>query len=216
MAPSIDFQKVIEVQVQQTYLPLVRIIAGENGGRKLFSPEGQDTRPTSDAHRETAFNIISNGLGHEMTHVLDLFSGTGALGLEAHSRGAQEVVFVEKNPKAIACIHKNAELCKLSGSHMLVIREPTLESWSRLLGALPDARLPFDTIFCDPPYGKKLVERAMKALEPKAERLFLKDRSLLMAETSADDDLPSLPEGWELIKERKKGSTQLLFYRRVK
>ena len=194
----------------------MRIIGGDNKGRRLLSPSGQDTRPTGDAHRETAFNIIDNGLAHTMTNVLDLFSGTGAFGLEAFSRGAQFVAFTEKNPKAIACIKKNAELCKLSSNQMLLIKEAALDEWPRQLAALADSRLPFDTIFCDPPYHKKLVERALRALEVKGSQLFLKDNSLLVAEISADEEMISIPDSWELIKERKKGSTHLLFYRRVK
>jgi 16S rRNA (guanine966-N2)-methyltransferase len=193
----------------------MRIIGGNFKGRKLVAPEGLDTRPTSDAHRETVFNVICNGLAHEMNHVLDLFAGTGALALEALSRGAEHATFIEKNPKALACMAKNIGSCQLSASQYGIVKDEEISKWAKKLAAGTLDEVPFDTIFCDPPYRKRFVEKALAGLESEAAKLFIKNRTLLIVETASDENLPQLSESWSLIKDREKGSTRLLFYRRV-
>jgi len=192
----------------------MRIIGGANKGRILTTPTGMETRPTSDAQRSALFNVIENSLAHPMQKVLDLFAGTGSLGLEAHSRGAESVVFFEKSPPAIQSIKKNVETCRVLRA--LALNDQKIEKWGSLLAKQGNEYLPFDTIFCDPPYQKRLIEKSIFSLESHADRLFIAGHSLLVCETSTFEDAPSLPVPWELFKTREKASTRLLFYRRAK
>jgi len=123
----------------------VRIVGGELRGRALASPGSHHTRPTSDRTREALFNILAHGYGERLAgaRVLDLFAGTGALGLEALSRGAASATFIESDAQALASIRRNAE--KLGASTRVQI-----VAGSAL--ALP-RRDPFDVVFADPPYA---------------------------------------------------------------
>jgi 16S rRNA (guanine966-N2)-methyltransferase len=134
----------------------MRIIAGKWRGRAIEAPPGFDTRPTADRVRETLFSMLASRLGtFEDLRVADLFAGSGALGLEALSRGAASTVFVENDPKAAAIIRRNAE--KLSASAQVLTGSAV---------ALPRAE-PFDLIFADPPYspgsGSAVVASVMQA-----------------------------------------------------
>jgi 16S rRNA (guanine966-N2)-methyltransferase len=119
----------------------VRIIAGEHRGARIFAPKGLDTRPTSDRVREAAFNLIGPVDG---AVVLDLFAGSGAMGLEALSRGAASAVFVENDRDACRTIQRNVEKLRVTGAN-LVQRDA--------LQALATDRRTYDLILCDPPYG---------------------------------------------------------------
>ncbi len=189
----------------------MRIIGGQWGGRRLVAPKGDATRPTTDAHREALFNILMNGMGIEPVSVLDLFAGTGALAWEALSHGAEHAVFVEADPAALKSIESNAATLGVPTSRYAVVRTKQVKDWGRLLVSLPQA--PFDLIFCDPPYGKDLVSRAFDALEPHAEKLF-KPGAILVAEIGSEDEVPSVPSGWNSFKDRSYGITRLIFYRR--
>ena len=137
----------------------MRIIAGSFRGRALASvgkgDAGAHLRPTTDRERESMFNVLNNTGAIEGARVLDLFAGTGALGLEALSRGASEVVFVDDGRVSQSLIRQNIALCKAQGETRLLRRD------ARRLPPNPDAA--FDLVFLDPPYGKGLGEKAINA-----------------------------------------------------
>jgi 16S rRNA (guanine966-N2)-methyltransferase len=137
----------------------MRIVAGRFKGASLEAPKGLSTRPTSDRVRQALFNVLEHGPARfefEGARVLDLFAGTGALALEALSRGARYAVLLEEDAAARAAIRRNVEALGLTG---------TTKIWRRDATRLGEAAAlqPFDLIFCDPPYGKRLGERALAA-----------------------------------------------------
>lgn len=135
----------------------MRIISGKAKGKRLNSPKGRSIRPTADRVKESVFNILAQPW--EEKRVLDLFSGTGSLGLEAASRGAREIVFVENARTALTILRKNISVCGLGGS-VRVLAMPVPRGLTRLeqLGES------FHTIFADPPYGKGWVVRIIRAV----------------------------------------------------
>jgi 16S rRNA (guanine966-N2)-methyltransferase len=189
----------------------VRIVGGEWGGKALATPKGDKTRPTTDGNRESVFNILAHGVGHEPARVLDLFAGSGGLGFEALSRGAQRLVSVEEDRAACACIRKNAENFGLGPDRFALLSSGRLSEWGRSLSSKFADFGPFDTVFCDPPYDQELPRRALEALE-KHPKLFAPG-ACLFVETSTREKTPELP-GWKLANERSRGTTRLLFYRR--
>lgn len=177
--------------------PGLRIIAGTLKGRRLETPAWAGLRPTSDRLRETLFNILSPRLPG--ARVLDGFSGTGAVGLEAISRGAADVMFVDHDPRAIALITSNVERCGVTG-HAIIRRELGRQ-------ALPsDAR--FDLIVLDPPYEMN-PHGALTSLAP-----HLADDGVLVLEHARRQDAPDV-EGLTRTREVQAGSSALTFYRRV-
>ncbi|MEM9846136.1 MAG: 16S rRNA (guanine(966)-N(2))-methyltransferase RsmD [Pseudomonadota bacterium] len=140
----------------------MRIVGGAFGGRKLASlgkgdPDAQ-LRPTSDRMRESLFNVLASRFADDVegARVLDLFAGTGALGLEALSRGAKEVVFVETGRPALKALRDNIRRCEVTGQTQVIIRD------ARRLGATPTGT--FDLVFLDPPYGRGLGEAALTSV----------------------------------------------------
>jgi len=135
----------------------MRVISGSLRGKKLHSFKGTDIRPTSDRTREAVFNIISDRI--EGAHVLDLFAGSGAMGIEALSRQAAAATFVDKAPAAIALIRKNIRACGLGAKTRII-------QWDikRNLACLDTSQPPFDLIFLDPPYGQNLADPALSHL----------------------------------------------------
>jgi len=136
----------------------VRIIAGEWRGRKLLTPEGMATRPTADRVRETLFNMLASRIGSfEGLRVADLYAGSGALGLEALSRGANFACFVEQDARAVAAIRANLDSFGAPERAQLLARSAS---------ALPSSQ-PFDLIFADPPYsagsGSAVVQEVLRA-----------------------------------------------------
>ena len=192
----------------------MRIVGGEWGGRRLTPVKSATTRPTSDGTRETLFNIMTHGLGHDVDVVLDLFAGTGALGFEALSRGARSVVYFESQRVAIETIKKNAEILKVPSSSYEIVSEEKTFRWRGLLNAQVKRCGPFDTIFCDPPYEKGLVLRALEQIPDEA----LTPNTLLVAEIAREEKLAAervAQLGWQLIRERECGAAKLLFYSRA-
>lgn len=126
----------------------MRIIAGEFRGRPLTAPKGRDTRPTTDRVRESLMSMLFSARGtFEGARVLDAFAGSGALGLEALSRGAAEVCFVEQDSKTAALVKRNAEVLGVSASAMCVLTGDSYKVGMRLAG------MHFDLVFLDPPYA---------------------------------------------------------------
>ncbi|ANP45119.1 16S rRNA (guanine(966)-N(2))-methyltransferase RsmD [Candidatus Viadribacter manganicus] len=182
----------------------MRIVGGQYKGRAITAPAGRDTRPTSDRARESLFNVLAHAdwsPGLEGRRVLDLFAGSGALGLEAMSRGAVFALFVETDSAARGAIRDNIEALGLFGNTRIHRRDATD------LGPKP-AGLgePFDLVFLDPPYGKGLGERALAALR---EGSWMTPDALIILEVGADET-PILP-AYETLDERSYGAAKLIF-----
>jgi len=180
----------------------MRIIAGKFKGRALTPPQGQDTRPTSDRLREALFNVLAHGYDDPITgaRVLDLFAGTGALGLEALSRGAAFVQFVEEAASARGLIKSNVEALGVAGITKVYRRDATY------MGPVAPAE-PFSLVFCDPPYGKGLAKRALASALKGG---WLTPDALVIVEERTDQQ-DILPEGFQMIEERAYGLTKLVF-----
>jgi 16S rRNA (guanine966-N2)-methyltransferase len=180
----------------------MRIIAGKFKGRALTPPQGQDTRPTSDRLREALFNVLAHGYEDPITgaRVLDLFAGTGALGLEALSRGAAFVQFVEEAASARGLIKSNVEALGVAGITKVYRRDATY------MGPVAPAE-PFSLVFCDPPYGKGLAKLALASALKGG---WLTPDALIIVEERTDQQ-DILPEGFQMIEERAYGLTKLVF-----
>jgi 16S rRNA (guanine966-N2)-methyltransferase len=180
----------------------MRIVAGRHRGAALATPKGQDIRPTSDRVRESAFNILAHGIGAEIAgaRTLDLFAGTGALGLEAMSRGAAFALFVEESAEARGIIRRNTEMLGLMGATKIFRRDATQ------LGA-HGSLAPFSLIFADPPYGKGLGERALISA---AAGGWLTPDAIVMLEESAQTEFAP-PAGFTLLDSRVYGGTAIYF-----
>lgn len=186
----------------------MRIIAGRLRGKKLAEIGAGDTaahlRPTTDRVRENLFNIIASGKhGDPITgaRVLDLFAGTGALGLEALSRGAGHVTFVDDGVTARALLRENIGLCAAQGATKVFRRDATD------LGPVTGA--PFDLIFLDPPYGKALGERALASAQAGG---WIAPGALIVWE-EATPPLP--PPGFDPIDQRSYGGTVITLLRAI-
>jgi 16S rRNA (guanine966-N2)-methyltransferase len=181
----------------------MRIIAGKHRGRPLAAlgkgDAGAHLRPTSDRVRESLFSMLTH---HDVVHgarVLDLFAGTGALGLEALSRGAREVCFIENGRTGQKLIEANIDRLDVRAETKLMRNDATK------LGAWPMA--PFDLVFLDPPYGKSLGQKALEAARNGG---WLAPAAMVVWEESA----PMIaPEGFERIDNRKYGDTHVTLLR---
>ncbi|MEL7040418.1 MAG: 16S rRNA (guanine(966)-N(2))-methyltransferase RsmD [Pseudomonadota bacterium] len=182
----------------------MRIVAGQFRGRSLQAPKALSTRPTSDRARETVFNILSHAPWApdlDQARVIDLFAGSGALGLEAMSRGAGFCLFVETAHSARGAIRQNIEALGLFGATRLH-RRSALELGEKPAGLGP----PFDLAFLDPPYRKGCVEPCLRALRTGA---WLTDEALIVIETAAEETL-DLP-GWAVQSDRQIGAATIWF-----
>jgi 16S rRNA (guanine966-N2)-methyltransferase len=170
----------------------VRIIGGEWRGRKLHFPIVPGLRPTPDRVRETVFNWLQFRVPG--TRCLDLFAGSGALGLEALSRGAAEVVFVERDPDAAAALRARLGVLDCPRGHVV-----TRDAFAWL--AQEPAR-PFDIVFLDPPYDQEWLPRLCAALESGG---WLSGDARVYLEDAAGRRSPELPAGWELLRTSRAG-----------
>lgn len=185
----------------------MRIVAGKFKGKGLGAPKGMSTRPTSDRVREALFDVLAHGtpaLDFEGVRVLDLFAGSGALGLEAMSRGARYCLFIEDDAGARAAIRRNVEDLGLTGATRIWRRDATR------LGPAGNIT-PFDLVFCDPPYGKGLGKTALAAA---AEGGWLAAGSTLVLEERAGTT-PAWPALFEEIDRRRYGDTEIAIARRA-
>lgn len=186
----------------------MRIIAGQHKGRSLAAPKGMTTRPTSDRTRESVFNILAHApWAPEMegARVIDLFAGSGGLGLEAMSRGAAFCLFVETDPGARGAIRDNIEALGLFGNTRLHRRSATD------LGEKPaGVGSPFNLAFLDPPYHKGLVQPALDGLVSGA---WLSENAIAVVETGADEML--MFPGWEVVDMRDFGAARIQFLKRA-
>ncbi|OGP72957.1 MAG: 16S rRNA (guanine(966)-N(2))-methyltransferase RsmD [Deltaproteobacteria bacterium RBG_16_49_23] len=183
----------------------MRIISGTSRGRRLATPRGYALRPTSDRVKESIFNILGREL--EGRTVLDLFAGTGNLGIEALSRGAGKVVFVEKGREALRIIQGNLHQCGFEGQYEIVPKEV-----NRAIGILERRGATFDLIFMDPPYEKGLIQRTLAKLN--LCRIY-HGGSVLVIEHSRREPLPEKMEEWDLTHQRRMGDTLISFLQAV-
>ena len=181
----------------------MRIVGGRFRGRPLRSPTSQATRPTADRLRETLFNVLAHAYGDPVSggRVIDLFAGTGALGLEALSRGAAQALFVEQDAEARALIRDNVEALGVAGLCRIFRRDATK------LGDVQAA--PFDLAFLDPPYGQGLGEAALVSLR---DGHWLSAGAVLVLEEAASAEV-AIPAGFATAERRDSGDTQVLFLR---
>lgn len=193
----------------------MRIVGGENKGRALMAPRGEGTRPTSDRTRQAIFDMLAHApwYGHdelEEAIVLDGYAGTGAMGLEALSRGAQRASFIERDRNALNALRANLDICRARDVSRVLSCSVTHP---------PRATEPHTLIFLDPPYGKTLVESGLRAL---ARGGWIAEGALIVAETGATEDFapfvppsehfsPTLPA--EPLVIRKFGAAKVTIWR---
>lgn len=185
----------------------MRIVGGTLRGRALAAPDGDRVRPTSDRVRESLFNILAHGIdGFDLrdTRVIDLFAGTGALGLEAVSRGAAYALFVEDNADSRALVRRNIEAFGLTGVTRIFRRDATDLGPAGNMGK-------FALAFLDPPYGHGLADKALASL---VTGQWLTPGAVVCAEERAGTRI-TLPPGLELIDIRTYGDTAITLARHV-
>lgn len=183
----------------------MRIVAGKFRGREIAGPSSGATRPTSDRVRESLFNILAHGIAEftlEGARVMDLFAGTGALGLEAISRGAKFCLFVEDDAGARGVIRNNADCCGVIGQCKIWRRDAT-----DLGPSAPQS--PYHLVFADPPYGKGLGEKALQSLLAGG---WLAVGSIVVLEEAEMAVVIDVP-GLTLLDTRIYGDTQVRIYR---
>jgi 16S rRNA (guanine966-N2)-methyltransferase len=182
----------------------MRIVGGRFRGRMLKAPRSQAIRPTADRLRETLFNILAHSYGDVVSgaRVVDLFAGTGALGLEALSRGAAFVLFVDDGAESRALLRANVEALGAGGTSKIFRRDA-----ARLGPVHPLA--PFTLAFLDPPYGKGLAEKALASARDGG---WLAADALVVVEEAADAPFAP-PEGFAEVERREYGDTRLIFLR---
>ncbi|MEY8291269.1 16S rRNA (guanine(966)-N(2))-methyltransferase RsmD [Carnobacteriaceae bacterium 52-44] len=183
----------------------MRVISGTYGGRRLENLPGRNTRPTGDKLKETMFNII--GPYFSGGKVLDLYAGSGALGIEAVSRGMDEAVLVDNNHTAINVIKENIKMTKEEYKF-----EVLSTSSDAALNLLANRHEKFRLIFLDPPYANQSVEQD---IEQMIKQDLLDDIALMVCEVASDVTLPTDIQGIPLWDERKFGKTKLYIYQKI-
>jgi 16S rRNA (guanine966-N2)-methyltransferase len=178
------------------------VIAGSAGGLRLNTPKGLMTRPTADKIKEALFNIIANRICD--ASVLDLFAGTGSLGIEALSRGAKEAVFVDKSRDCGKIIANNLSHTGFVNCSKIITSEV-----QTAIDRIAQANSIFDIVFLDPPYGKNFVDKTLKKL---AFSDIINENGIVVAESHEKDELPENEGSLELIDSRRYGITVLSLY----
>lgn len=182
----------------------MRVISGSVRGKRLFSLDGDDTRPTLDRVKESVFNIIQFEV--EDSRVLDLFSGSGQLGIEAISRGAKMAYCCDSGRQACEIIKKNIKLCGFEDKITLVCGDyKSISSYKNSFKA-------FDMVFLDPPYHKGLIEKALVFM---TESGILSEKCVIIAESARDEVLPERVNDFISTKAYNYGSVKITLYRRA-
>ena len=179
----------------------MRVITGTARGRRLKELQGMETRPTTDKVKEALFNIIQFDIAGD---VLDLFAGTGQLGIEALSRGAKSALFVDKRADAVKLVRENLALCHLEENAQVICGDS--------LAALGTQSGRFDIIFLDPPYESGLLEQAMEKI---AQFDILSPHGIMVAESPQNQTLPELPAPYGLYREYRYGKIKVSIYHRA-
>jgi len=182
----------------------VRVITGSAKGRRLKTLSGMSTRPTADRVKEALFSMLASRFDLRGAEVLDLFAGTGALGIEALSRGAERAFFVERDRAARRILEANLAMCGFS-ARARVLGVPA----DRALQDLKAARARFDGVLLDPPYKHGLLEQCLSRL---GERDLLKSRAWVVAERHADEALGEEYGALRLTQNRLYGKTSLALF----
>jgi 16S rRNA (guanine(966)-N(2))-methyltransferase RsmD len=180
----------------------LRVITGIYKGRKLWSTEGMDIRPTSDMVKESLFNIL--GVEVQESDFLDLFGGTGGVGIEAISRGAKHVVFIDNSIKSINVLRKNLQALNIKDS----IEVFNTDYRTAINKLYTNGRL-FDIVFVDPPYNTGI---AQNVLEQISENIILKDNGIIVVEHDLKDPMPDKVGCLNKYRDKRYGSTMLSFY----
>lgn len=182
----------------------MRVITGTARGHKLKAPGGMSTRPTADRVKETLFNLLGDRVID--SRFLDLFAGTGGIGIEALSRGAAQAVFIEKNPRAVRVIRENLLHTGLA-DRAVVHRQDAVSA----LDMLGKSEQIFDLIFVDPPYLKGYEEKVLEKINNNG---LMDEKGILVIESSKKDTLPEHTGQLTMVRREKYGDTLLNFYRR--
>ena len=177
----------------------IRIIAGKHRGRKLPVLMADGLRPTTDRVKETVFNWLMPYI--QEANCLDCFAGSGSLGFEALSRGAEKVTLLELNKNAANQLKENKQLLK--ADNITIKQTDTLEY-------LQNTTEPFDLVFLDPPFNKQLVEQCAELLN----KGWLKSDALIYVEMEANGQKQQLPENWQLLKEKVAGQVSYQLYQK--
>ena len=182
----------------------MRIVGGEFRGRSLATPKSNDIRPTADRTRESLFNILSHAYPQAIdgTRMMDVFAGTGAVGLEAASRGCRHVLFVESSVEGRGLLWENIDALGLHGRTRILRRDATD------LGTVGNLE-PFNMLFADPPYGKSLGEKAMEAA---AKGGWLVPGAIAVLEERSDVAV-SVDPSYVFLEDRIFGDTKVHFFR---
>ena len=181
----------------------MRVIAGTARSVPLIAPPGLDTRPTTDKIKETLFNMINFDLPDSV--FIDLYSGSGAIGIEAISRGARHAYFVENNRKAVECIKANVVKCRFQDEATIITRDVS--------DALYEIHAKADIIFMDPPYESGNEANIMRQLKTSN---ILKDDTIIIIEAMMERDLSDIEAlGYEMYKEKLYKSNKHVFFRPV-
>lgn len=177
----------------------MRIIAGELKGRRLSAPSDYRVRPTTDKVKEAVFSMIAGYLSDSV--VLDLFAGTGNLGLEAISRGAKRAYFADKDKTSIAIVRENVKHCKVEDRSVIL--------WSDFASVFKKINDKVDVIFLDPPYSAGYMEKCFSLI---AESSILEEDGIIVAEHSSAETLPDEMPGASLIKTKRYGKISVSIY----
>ena len=171
----------------------MRVVAGELGGRRLVTPPGNDTRPTTDKVRQAVFNALDSAGLLDGASVIDLFAGSGALGIEALSRGASSCIFVERDRSAVEALRSNLTTLGIEGRSRVVVGDAA--TYGSQVGSI-------DLALVDPPYQFEAWEALLAGL----------DAAAVIAES--DREIPA-PEGWEQVRARRYGRTFITWLQRI-
>jgi 16S rRNA (guanine966-N2)-methyltransferase len=186
----------------------LRVISGSARGRRLFSPKNSLIRPTADRVKESLFNILNSFIaGYDDCRALDIFAGTGNLGIEALSRGAANAVFIDSHKGSVALVIKNLRMLGFADRGRVIERDAI-----SALRSLEKRELPFQLLFIDPPYRQGLAERVLEYL---AASNLLDERSLVIAEISSGELLPTAFDKLTEFDRRVYGDTAIVFFRRM-
>jgi len=181
-------------------VPIIRVIAGEAGGIRLKTPKGMNTRPTTDRVKESVFSILTPYI---KGMILDLFSGTGALGIEALSRGADYAVFVDSNSNCCRIISENLERTGFSDKGKVYCRNA-----ASIIKELGKKKSSFDIVFIDPPYLRNFIQETLQLL---IENDIIKRKGILVAEHHRDEPVQTVGSELEVFRSADYGETIVSF-----